>query len=260
MQQTQDQSKKFWTDFNKVQMNRQMPPEQKVQQILALQNRIEEIPTQQARWSFLLHSNMLLCECYERLHKRYKLTPYVKECFELLNAIVRQEFATRQRNSFGYLGNCFEQEYERLAQICQSKNNQRQVAYCYHCLAKIWHHVGNSLGCARVTAICNLALSKIPNESCLTKQQLVELFPQHSGVVNQVFDGYQGLQNDPVEQSEEYIKIYDQAEQIIQQTIERQGRLARCPDQYWNVKKVVLKSQFGIEWQSPRHWNKGVRF
>ena len=100
----------------------------------------------------------------------------------------------------------------------------------------------------------------MPGVFALSKQQLLLQFADHAQVVEDVFGAHRALKTDPVEQSQQYLAIYDDAERIIQGLIEAQGRIPRSPEQYWSIKAEVLKFHFGIDWQSPRLLNPNVKF
>ena len=260
MSNKQDQLLHFNICFNAVLMNDQMPPEERIAQILQLQKGFDILPNPQSKVIFALQSDLVLCDCYVQTHQKYMLTPIVERCKIWLQKLEDHDFATQPREVWGYLAERFESYYTELIDVCKAKNHQRDVAYCHQEIARIYDKVGNESNCIKHIVLSNIALAKVPNTFVLTKDQLVAQFPDQMEQIGQLFGCSHGLKTDPVEQSQQYIDIYDEAERIIQGLIEQEGRLARTPDQYWNIKKEVLKYHFGIEWQSPRTLNPRVKF
>ncbi len=260
MSTAQDNLHKFWAHFNAVLMNRKMLPQDKIPRLLQLQSQLDVLPNEQSKHLFKLQSNLILGDCYVSTHQKYLLTPIVEECKQLLLKVEEWDFATQPKIVWGQLGSKLDGYYCDLVTICLAKNHQRDVAYCYKQISRIWDKIGDELRCVRALALCNVALAKIPGEFAFSREQLLEQFPNRATIINQTFDGARCLKSDPVEQSQKYIDAYDEAERIIQGLIEQQGRLARCPDQYWSIKREVLEFHFGIEWKSPRIMNPTVRF
>ena len=66
---------------------------------------------------------------------------------------------------------------------------------------------------------------------------------------------------DPVEYTDEYLKIELELERLIRKQIgeNEEERLGFC-HLYWGTKKKILKEQFGIEWQSPAELNPDINF
>ncbi len=260
MEEQKDKSMTFWREFNKVLMDRRMPPDIKVEKILHLQQGFDVLPTQQAKWNFQFFSNVELAKCYVLLHKKYLLSPLIAQCKELLLKTAEYDFSTQAPNAYAHICGILADNYQSLADICQSKNHQRDVAYCYEQVVKLWELVGDVTRKVRALILQNVALSKIPNQSYLTREQILQAYPERTEFINKIFDDARCLKYDPVEQSQKYLDIYDEAEKIIQDIIEQEGRLARCPQQYWNIKREVLKEMYDIDWHSPALLNKGVRF
>ena len=256
----QDQILHFNVKFNSVLMNSQIPPAEKIPQILQLQKDFDILPNEQSKAIFALQSDLVLGDCYVKTHQKYMLTPIVARCKVWLDKLEEHDFATQPKKVWGYLAERFDGYYNELADLCQAKNHQRDVAWCYQEIARIYDRAGDEANCIKNFVLSNVALAKIPNSFALSKEQLLEQFPDHVVQISQIFDSQRGLKNDPIEQSEKYLSIYDEAERIIQGLIEQEGRLARSPDQYWNIKRDVLEFHFGIEWKSPRLMNPGVRF
>lgn len=259
MSATPDQTLKFTIDFNSVLMNHQMPPEEKIPKLLQLQTRLDELPNEQSKVLFKLQSNLSIGQCYVDAHQKYNLTNVVEECKILLHKLEEYDFAHQPQKVWGYLAERFQSYYGELIDLCQAKNHQRDIAYCHQEVARIWDRAGNESNCVRAFVLSNVALSKVPGKFALTQAQLVEQFPDEMEYIQQIFST-RTLKNDPIEQTEEYIAVYDDAERIIQGLIEQQGRMPRTPDQYWNIKQEVLELHFGITWRSPRVMNPGVRF
>ena len=256
----QDQLLQFNIRFNAVLMDHQMPPEQKIPQILQLQKQFDLLPNPQSKVIFALQSDLELADCYVQTHQKYMLSPIVERCKVWLAKLEEHDFATQPQKVWDYLAERMESYYGQLIAICQAKNHQRDVAYCHQELARIYDKVGNEACCIKHFVLSNIALAKVPNTFALSKQQLLAQFCDHVGQIEQLFQVNRGLKTDPIEQSPQYIAIYDEAERIIQSLIEQEGRLARTPDQYWNIKREVLSLHFGIQWQSPRLLNVGVKF
>ena len=66
---------------------------------------------------------------------------------------------------------------------------------------------------------------------------------------------------DPVEYTDEYLKIELELERLIRKQIgeNEKERFGFC-HLYWGTKKKILKEQFGIEWQSPAELNPDINF
>lgn len=67
------------------------------------------------------------------------------------------------------------------------------------------------------------------------------------------------IKNDPIEYSDEYLKIELELERLIRKEIGDGGYMGFC-HKYWYTKKNILKNKFGIEWKSPVDLNRGVNF
>ena len=254
-----DQTLRFTIEFNSVLINHEMPPKEKISKLLQLQKRLDQLPNEQSKVLFKLQSNLSIGKCYVKANQRYNLTTIVEECKILLHKMEEYDFANQPKEVWDYLAERFQSYYGELIELCQAKNHQRDVAYCHQEIARIWDKVGNESNCIRAFVLSNLATSKIPGKFALTQEQLVEQFPNEREYIQQIF-ATRGLKNDPIEQTAEYIAVYDDSERIIQGLIEQQGRMPRTPDQYWTIKQEVLASHFGITWRSPRVMNPGVKF
>lgn len=256
----QDQLLKFTIDFNVVLMDREMPLQEKIPKLLQLQKGLDILPNEQSKVLFKLQSNLSLGDCYVKANQRYNLTPVVEDCKQLLIKLEEHDFATQPQKVWDYLAERFESYYGELIALCQAKNHQRDVAYCHQQVARIWDKAGNEANCIKAFVLSNIALSKVPNGFAMTREQLALQFEEHAGLIDQTFEASRWLKTDPIEQSPEYIAIYDDAERIIQGLIDEQGRLLRSPDQYWNIKAEVLEFHFNIRWKSPRVMNPSVKF
>ena len=256
----QDQLMKLTIDFNVLLMNDEMPLTQRISKLLQIQSQFDILPNQASKDIFQLQCNLCLGQCYIKAHQKYKLTPLVEECKQLLLQMEEHDFATQPQEVYGYLAERQESYYGELIALCQAKNHQQDIAHLHQQVARIWDRVGNEKNCIRAFVLSNIALAKVPGKFALTKEQLVEQFAENKDVVDQAFEASKGLKTDPIEQTPEYIAIYDQAERIIQGLIEQQGRLSNTPDQYWNIKAEVLQLHFGMQWKSPRSLNPGVKF
>ena len=64
---------------------------------------------------------------------------------------------------------------------------------------------------------------------------------------------------DPVEYSDEYLKIELELKRLIRAEIGEGGYRGFC-HKYWHTKKRILKNQFGIEWKSPIDLNPKIIF
>lgn len=65
---------------------------------------------------------------------------------------------------------------------------------------------------------------------------------------------------DPVEKTEAYLAIRYELEEKIDDTLEHhRGYYDYCKE-YWMVKKLILRSDYGIAWKSPAVLNPGVEF
>ena len=256
----QDQLLHFSVRFNAVLMNHEMPPLEKISQILQLQKDFYLLPNEQSKVIFALHANLELGDCYVKAHQKYMLTPLVEQCKQLLAQLEEYDFLTQPAEVWDYLAERLESYFGQLIDLCQAKNHQRDVAYCYNEVARIWDKVGNKCNFVKAIVCANIAQSKVPGVFALSKQQLLLQFADHAQVVEDVFGAHRALKTDPIEQSQQYLAIYDDAERIIQGLIEEQGRIARSPEQYWSIKAEVLKFHFGMDWQSPRLLNPNVKF
>lgn len=67
------------------------------------------------------------------------------------------------------------------------------------------------------------------------------------------------LKIDPVETSPEYLKVIKEVEaKIIKEIGPNNGR-GYC-HKYWQVKKRILNTEYGIKWKSPQEMNPRVKF
>ena len=256
----QDQILHFSVRFNAVLMNSDTPPAEKIPQILQLQKGFDILPNEQSKAIFALQSDLVLGDCYVKTHQKYMLTPVIARCKVWLAKLEEHDFATQPKTVWGYLAERFDRYFNELIELCQAKNHQRDVAWCFQEIARIYDRANEEQNCIKNFVLSNVALAKVPNSFALSKEQLLAQFPDHVVQISQIFDSQRGLKNDPIEQSEKYLAIYDEMERIVQGLIEQEGRLSRTPDQYWNIKRDVLQFHFGIEWKSPRILNPTVRF
>ena len=67
------------------------------------------------------------------------------------------------------------------------------------------------------------------------------------------------IRRDPVEQTERYKQIEEELDRKIKARIGEGGYLGYC-HQYWEMKKLILLEEYGIEWQSPAELNRDVIF
>ena len=72
------------------------------------------------------------------------------------------------------------------------------------------------------------------------------------------FKGY--LKRDPIEWSEKYEKIIDEANKKIYALLEDYPRGMGFCLAYWSVKEKVLREDYGVKWKSPVIMNPGVIF
>ena len=256
----QDQLLRFNIDFNVVLMDDEMPIAEKSPKLLQLQKGLDILPNEQSKALFKLQSNLSLGDCYVKANQKYNLTPIVEDCKVQLLKLEEHDFANQPKEVWGYLAERFEGYYGELIDLCQAKNHQRDIAYCHQQVARIWDRAGNEQNCIKAFVLSNIAFSKVPDCFAMTREQLVVQFEEHAELVEQTFAMARSLKTDPIEQSLQYIAIYDEAERIIQGIIEEQGRLPRYPDQYWKVKAEVLEFHFNIHWKNPRLMNPNVKF
>ncbi len=68
--------------------------------------------------------------------------------------------------------------------------------------------------------------------------------------------------HDPIEETPEYQKIEKELEKLIEQRLGdryHQRPFGFCHI-YWDVKKEILKEEFGIDWKSPDELNPNIIF
>lgn len=65
---------------------------------------------------------------------------------------------------------------------------------------------------------------------------------------------------DPVELTPEYLAIRYELEEKIDEALEHQRGYYDYCKEYWMVKKLILRSDYGIAWKSPAVLNPGVEF
>lgn len=68
-----------------------------------------------------------------------------------------------------------------------------------------------------------------------------------------------GIKTDPIEYSDEYLKIELEVERLIRAEIGEGDYMGFCY-RYWWTKKNILKDKFGIDWKSPSDLNPEVNF
>ncbi len=252
---------RFIIRFNSIILKRDIPPQDRIDGLLQLKKEIpQNVPSDMALWTFTVTLNNEICSCYVAMHQKYKLTPLIEENKSMLNSLEQGHRAKRtEQPAIDEVVYVMNLEYKQMVELSQSKNHQRDVAYCYHRMATLWQWSKKDEEMVRCICKCNIALSKIPRQKYLSQKQLVKLYPDWQKAIEEEFSASRGLKYDLVEQSEDYIAIYDKVEQLIQQHIDDQGRIARDPMQYWAIKKQVLQ-EFGISWRSPKSLNPRVMF
>ena len=70
------------------------------------------------------------------------------------------------------------------------------------------------------------------------------------------------IKYDPIEDTEKYKKIKDELEEKIKIRIEKEGinkGLGYCHI-YWEFKKMILKEEYNMDWNSPTEMNPGIIF
>lgn len=65
---------------------------------------------------------------------------------------------------------------------------------------------------------------------------------------------------DPVEKTPEYLAIRYELEEKIDEALDHQRGYYDYCKEYWMVKKLILRSDYGIQWKSPAVLNPGVEF
>ena len=68
-----------------------------------------------------------------------------------------------------------------------------------------------------------------------------------------------GIKRDPIEYTDNYLKIELKLERLIRAEIGDGGEIGFC-HKYWQTKKRVLKERFGMEWKSPGDLNPTIQF
>ena len=61
------------------------------------------------------------------------------------------------------------------------------------------------------------------------------------------------IECDPVELTEKFLEIEAELEAKIDARLKNHSRGLGFCHKYWNVKKEILKNDYGIDWQSPPH-------
>ena len=67
------------------------------------------------------------------------------------------------------------------------------------------------------------------------------------------------MKTDPVEQTPEYLAIEKELEQEIKLLLPVKRTRGHCY-RYWEVKKKILKKNYGIDWKSPKELNPRIKF
>ena len=67
------------------------------------------------------------------------------------------------------------------------------------------------------------------------------------------------IKTDPLEFSDEYLKIELELERLIREEIGEGGYMGFC-HKYWRTKKNILRNKYGREWKSPVDLNPEVNF
>lgn len=256
MANSQNYSMLFLAEFNAVLMNHEMPPLEKIDKLLQLQKRFDELPNEASKNLFRFQSNVELCKCYVQTNQRYELTPIVAEIKDLLIKMEQHDFATQPKDAHHYIAERLQSYYDDLIAICQAKNHQLDVAYCYQQISRIWAKVDDQTNSAKAFVNFNLALSFVPDKFSLSREQLLNEFPDLEQFINSQFDK-PVIKTDPVEQTKEYLEIYDQAERIIYGMLTDNNK--NNQKFYWKAKKLVLVFHFGIEWKSPLDLNPDLK-
>ena len=68
-----------------------------------------------------------------------------------------------------------------------------------------------------------------------------------------------GLKYDPVEDTERYLKIEDEVNNLVQERMGGFRGIGSC-HLFWSIKKEILKEKYGIEWKCPSELNPHVMF
>lgn len=72
-------------------------------------------------------------------------------------------------------------------------------------------------------------------------------------------NGLLDIKEDPVEYTDEYLKVELEVERLIQKEIGEEVYFGSC-HKYWWTKKNILRNKFGIDWKSPEDLNPMVNF
>lgn len=98
---------------------------------------------------------------------------------------------------------------------------------------------------------------KFENEK--TQKKMEELMKDIPKRIREPKRSHSGLIYDPVEDTEEYLKIEDEVNKLAQ---ERMGNIRGIGSCYifWRAKKQILKEKYGIDWKSPSELNLHVMF
>ncbi|MBQ6654498.1 MAG: hypothetical protein IJM79_03125 [Erysipelotrichaceae bacterium] len=61
--------------------------------------------------------------------------------------------------------------------------------------------------------------------------------------------------HDPVEDSEEYLNVIDAVSEKLYEALEEHKEEEDFPERYIQLKKKILKEDYGIDWKSPQEYN-----
>jgi len=87
-----------------------------------------------------------------------------------------------------------------------------------------------------------------------------KVMPDSFDKIKKKAENDRGLKRDPVEYTEKYMAILPELETKIEKRTKDIRRTLGSCFIYWDIKKEILKKDYGIEWKSPATLNPGVKF
>ena len=96
-------------------------------------------------------------------------------------------------------------------------------------------------------------INKVDNEKI---KELMKYVPKK---IKEVQRSRSSHKYDPVEDTEEYLKVKDEVDKLAQEAVGNFRGLGTCHI-FWRAKKQILKEKYGIEWKCPTELNPDILF
>lgn len=210
----------------------------------------------------LLYACLLLQQFHAMDFAPWRAHPYIADCQDALKAI-----AADGKDS----------DYLRFCQAtAETYAEARWWPEALHYTIQM-HEAAKRLMAKGVTLLENGALLDLRDSACaiclyasqtadgmtaaLSEMLLADLGAEEYAVVTkEAHETIGDTVTDPVELTPEYLSIRYELEEKIDEALEHQRGYYDYCKEYWMVKKLILRSDYGIQWKSPATLNPGTEF